>query len=198
MFGTDWAIFYLFMTSNVHTFFADQPFASSSLVVSDHQSWNCYYFWTTHPFHINDPSLESYVVAVCSFMVFWQMFVSGNACICEPNIYVYIIYLLINKFVLVLFVHQLSSFSTGHTYLLQRNSLPIAIKWGVYHVQMINQIRLISHTTKSVTDLRKTFTKLSNPLSRQVISGRVSSVLSFLVHTNKNYNNNNWFWYMAV
>ena len=40
--GSDWAIFYLFMTSNVHrfftTFFADQSWASSSLVVSDYQS----------------------------------------------------------------------------------------------------------------------------------------------------------------
>ena len=73
-FGSDWAIFYLFMTSNVHpfftTFFADQPWASSSLVVSDHWSSNCYYFSTTHPFHINDPSLESYDVAFYGFLCF--------------------------------------------------------------------------------------------------------------------------------
>ena len=37
----------------------------------------------------------------------------------------------------------------------------------------------------SVTELRTTFTKLSNPVSRQVISGRGSSVLPFY--------NNNWF-----
>ena len=43
-----------------------------------------------------------------------------------------------DKFMPLLFIYQLNSFSTGHKYLLQRNSLPVAIKLGVYHVQMIS------------------------------------------------------------
>ena len=65
-FGSDWAIFYLFISSNVHSFF------SSSLVVSDHQSLNCYNFWTTYSFYINDPSLESYDVAAYGFLCLYQ------------------------------------------------------------------------------------------------------------------------------
>ena len=38
----------------------------------------------------------------------------------------------------LLFVYQLNSFSTGRKYLLQRNSLLVAIKWGLYHVQMVS------------------------------------------------------------
>ena len=71
-FGSDWDIFYLFMTSFIYslftTFFADQLWASSSLVVADHQSSNYYYFWITNSFHTNGPSLESYDVAVYGFL----------------------------------------------------------------------------------------------------------------------------------
>ena len=51
---------------------------------------------------------------------------------------------------------------------------------------------------KTVTDLRATFTKLINLLSRQVIPGRGNPDLPFLVHTSKSYDNSNWYWYMAV
>ena len=64
--------------------------------------------------------------------------------ICEPKIYVYIICLLFDKFMPLLFVYHLNSFSTGYKYLLQRNSLPVAIKWGVYHVQMISGSTVIT------------------------------------------------------
>ena len=53
------------------------------------------------------------------------MFVSGTAYIFEPNIYIYIFWLVINKLVPLLFYYQLNSFSTGHKYLLERNSLPV-------------------------------------------------------------------------
>ena len=56
------------------------------------------------------------------------MFMTGNACICEPNIYVYIICLLINMFIPFLILYQLSPSSTGNKYFLQRNSLTVAIK----------------------------------------------------------------------
>ena len=60
-----------------------------------------------------------------------------------------------------------------------------AIQWSYY---------------KTVTGLKTTVTKMSNTVPRQVISGRGNSVLPFLVHTtrSKNYNNSNWFDYMAV
>ena len=84
-FGSDWAIFYLFMTSNVHfcftTFFADQSWASSSFVASDNQSSKCYYFWTTHSFHINDLSLERYDVAVCSLTGFFRCLYQTIMCL---------------------------------------------------------------------------------------------------------------------
>ena len=120
------------------TFFADQPWASSSVVVSDHQSSNCYYFWTTHPSHINDPLLKSYV-AVCS-LTFFSIDDSIRQCmyLWPKHLCMYIICLLINKFMPLLFIYYLNHISTGHKYLLQGNSLPITIKWGVYHVQMIN------------------------------------------------------------
>ena len=54
------------------------------------------------------------------------MFVSGSASISKPSIYVYII--CFDKFMPLLFIYQLNSFSTGQKYLLQRNSLPVAIK----------------------------------------------------------------------
>ena len=114
------------------TFFADQLWASSFLVVSDHQSSNFYYF-TYYCF----PYLLVYTpLSILCF--FRQMFVSGYARICEPNTYIYIICLLIDRFMPLLFVYQLNSFSTAHKYLLQRNSLPVAIKCGLYHFQMIS------------------------------------------------------------
>ena len=140
-FDSDLAIFYLSMTSNIQhfftTFFSDHLPVSSSLFVSDHKSSNCYYFWTTHPFHKNDLSLESFDVAVFGFVCF-RCLHHATACICEPKSYVYIICSFIDKFMSLLFVYQLNYFSTGHKYLLQRKSLSVAIRWGVYHVQIIS------------------------------------------------------------
>ena len=54
------------------------------------------------------------------FMDFYVLDVCIRQCICEPNIYTYIIHLIIDKFMTLLFVYQLNSFSTGHKYLLQK------------------------------------------------------------------------------
>ena len=56
------------------------------------------------------------------------MLVSRTAFICDQNIYVYILCLVIDKLMPLLFVYLHNSFSTGHKYLLQRNKLPAAIK----------------------------------------------------------------------
>ena len=58
------------------------------------------------------------------FCVFFDRYLYQALCIYKPNIYVYIICLLMDKSMLLLFVYQLKSFLTGHRYLLQRNSLP--------------------------------------------------------------------------
>ena len=62
------------------------------------------------------------------FFFFFLIDVCIRQFMCEPNIYVYIICLLMDKFVPLLFVFQLNSFSTGQKYLLQRSSLSVAIK----------------------------------------------------------------------
>ena len=68
-------------------------------------------------------------VCIKQCMYLWQL---------NIYVYIYIICSLMDKFMPLLFIYQLNSFSTGHKYLLQRNSLPVAIKLGVYHVQMIS------------------------------------------------------------
>ena len=63
--------------------------------------------------------MDFYILDVCI----------SNACICEPNIYVHIIYLRIDKFMPSFFVYQLNSFSTSHKNLLQKITYRQEIWW---------------------------------------------------------------------
>ena len=100
-FGSVWATFYLFMTSNVHPFFTTIFFIPCCiwspifklLLFLSHSS--VLYKW---------PLVRK---LCCSLWVFmFYMFASGNVFICEPNIYAYIICLLIDKFMPLLFIHS--------------------------------------------------------------------------------------------
>ena len=77
-FGSDWAIFYLFISSNVHSFFSSSLCCIWSPIFKLLQLLNHLIFLYKWPLVRK--------LWCCSLWIF--MFVSGNACICEPNIYI--------------------------------------------------------------------------------------------------------------
>ena len=118
-FRSNWAIFYQCMTSIVHPFFTiffvDQLCASSYLVVSGPKSSNNYFFWITHPFHINDPSLESYDVAVYGFLYFRCLYQAMHVSIRQTFMYTWSAYLLTNLWHCCSFISSILFLQTTST-----------------------------------------------------------------------------------
>ena len=136
--GSDRAIFYLFMTFLLIPTYI--PFLPLSLQTSHGQAHSFLYLITNLQTAINccirgSEGGDTESIYRAFYFVFFLIDVcirqcmSGNACVRQ--------HLLIRSFHCCLFI-SLNSFSDGCKYLLQRNSVPVAIKWGVYYVQIIS------------------------------------------------------------